>query len=225
MTLTTKLGSRSALRLSVLVVPVLFALATQVAAAGPYREGQTIEITGTVTDSAGLPVPDVDVVLKVQRKSFSAKKMSRKTRDVQRVSTRTGPRGGFTLTWRWFDYYNRFELMVGLPIRGQGEEDFQIFEKMDLKKIIKLGSPVVANIVVTDTSGIESLQDFMSQVDSDDKRKVYDDMGKPGRVQNIVYPTYTETTWWYFRSGRAYRFRGGHLEQVVHFEAIDPISG
>jgi hypothetical protein len=47
-------------------------------------------------------------------------------------------------------------------------------------------------------------------------------MGKPDRIRNVQYPRHLESSWWYFESGRVYRFRDGRLEQVVPF---DPVRG
>ena len=62
----------------------------------------------------------------------------------------------------------------------------------------------------------------IASVKSDDEHRVYDEMGKPDEVKMVRYPDSVESTWWYFDRGRAYRFRDGHLEQVIPF---DPVKG
>jgi hypothetical protein len=47
-------------------------------------------------------------------------------------------------------------------------------------------------------------------------------MGRPDRIRNVQYPGYLESSWWYFESGKVYRFHDGRLQQVVPF---DPVRG
>ena len=68
----------------------------------------------------------------------------------------------------------------------------------------------------------EAFRGEMASVRTDDQRKVYQEMGKPDRIRNVQYPGHLESSWWYFESGRVYRFRDGRLEQVVPF---DPVRG
>lgn len=210
------------LKLGLAILVLLAAVGVE---AGPYREGQPLEITGSVTDAEGMPVPDVTVVLKVRRKAFSFKKMGRTTRDTVEVSTRTDARGEYSLEWRWYDYYNRFELKAGVPVRKPGEEELEVLAEVDLGARMKQGSPVIANLVIEDTRFVDSLRDFVADLDSDAKREVYDEVGKPDRVQIIQYPTFDEVTWWYFQVGRAYRFRAGELDQIEEFDPVSPFQG
>lgn len=195
------------------------------AQAGPYREGQPLEITGAVTDAEGAPVPDVTVALKVRRKSFSVKSMEQETRDTVEVKTKTDANGEYSLEWRWYDYYNRFELRAGVQVKKPGEEEFLVLAKVDLGKRMKQGSPVIANLVIEDTTFVDSLRAFIAGIDSDDKRETYDTMGKPDRVQIVKYPTFDEETWWYFETGRAYRFRDGTLDRFDEFDPVSPFGG
>jgi acyl-coenzyme A synthetase/AMP-(fatty) acid ligase len=91
--------------------------------------------------------------------------------------------------------------------------------------------PEVAQAVVTVRDGrlvahvvggadADVLREFVASVHSDDERKVYDEMGRPDKVERVQYPERTEVSWWYFDAGRVYRFRDGRLEQVVPFEPV-----
>ena len=194
------------------ILAILTLLAAPAISAGPYREGQPLEITGAVTDSEGLPVPDVTISLEVRRRAFDVKKMGRTTRDTVEVTTITDARGEYSLEWRWYDYYNRFDLRAGVPVRKPGAEDFHVMASVDIAKRITQGSPVVVNLVIEDTRFVESLRDFVSSVTTEDEKRVYAESGKPDRVQIIQYPDYDEVSWWYFRSGKVYRFRDGTLD-------------
>ena len=68
------------------------------------------------------------------------------------------------------------------------------------------------------------MRDFSASIDSDDERRIYAEMGNPDRVQRTIAADHEEVSWWYFQSGKAYRFKDGVLEQVVHFEPIKPFG-
>lgn len=192
--------------------------------AGPYPEGEFIEIAGVVTDSEGLPIPDLTVALEASRKAFSVTKMKSTERDRTRISTETDSTGQYTLRWRWVDYYNEFELQVGVPERAGEDAELQVLESVDLSKRIRSGSPIVTNVTVADRRYADTVRDFSASIDSDDERRIYAEMGNPDRVQRILATDHEEVSWWYFQSGKAYRFKDGVLEQVVHFEPIKPFG-
>ena len=76
-------------------VALLFCLVSLAAAApgwaGPYPEGEFIEIAGVVTDSEGLPIPDVTVALEASRKAFSMTKMKSRSEFGLRTSITAAP--------------------------------------------------------------------------------------------------------------------------------------
>ena len=156
--------------------------------------------------------------MQASRKAFSFTKFRRTTRDTAEVTTQSDPRGEFSLRWRWVDYYNRFQLSATLPTTAAESGSSRVLARLDLSDRIRRGSPVVSTLVVKDTSYLESLRGFLADLDSEDEHRIHDEMGAPDKVQKIEYPGYDEVTWWYFGSGRAYRFREGRLEQVVHFD-------
>ncbi|HEY4588471.1 MAG TPA: hypothetical protein VII86_04560, partial [Thermoanaerobaculia bacterium] len=82
--------------------------------------------------------------------------------------------------------------------------------------------PAVVGVTVENRQFLDNLRQFLASIQTDDQRKVYQEMGKPDRVRNVQYPGYLESSWWYFEAGRVYRFRDGHLEQVTPF---DPVHG
>ncbi len=205
----------------------IFAVALACVAVTPasaYEDGQMIEITGTVTDSSGAPIPEISVVFNVSRRAFTVSKFGRATRDSVQLQTITDQEGQFSFDWRWLDYYNRFELQTGVPTRSTAGETFEVLGQLDLRDRIQQGSPVVASLVVDNTQFLNSLRDFLDSVDTEDKKRIYNEMGNPDRVQKTDYAEELEVSWWYFRSGKAYRFRDGKLDQVVHFDPITPFG-
>lgn len=210
------------------VCSVLLALAAATIAgpghAAPYEEGDFIEVTGTVTDPSGEPIPDIKVVFKVSRKSFAISKMERATRDEVQEMISTDPHGQFSFRWRWVEYYNRFEVIAGMPRRAAAGESFEVLVKQDLSSRIEKGSPVVVGLVIEDEEFLDSLRDFLDSVDSDDERRIYDEMGNPDQLRTTELPTHDEISWWYFKAGKAYRFKDGELIETVSFEPVSPFG-
>jgi hypothetical protein len=192
------------------------------AAARRYEQGKRIQVTGLVGDREGRPLSDVRVVLEASRSYFSMRQLRRTEKDIRRVSAVTNARGEYTLEWPWDSYFNRFELVVGVPVRKGSTEKLEELQRTDVTERMLAGSPVVAALTVQNAAFLEKLRQFVASVKSDDEHRVYDEMGKPDEVKTVRYPDSTESTWWYFDHGRAYRFRDGRLEQVIPF---DPVKG
>jgi len=192
--------------------------------AGPYVEGDYIEIAGTVADASGVPIPDVHVIFRAAKKAFSISQFGNATRDEVRQTTETDPHGQFNFRWRWVDYYNRYEILVVIPRRSAAGESFDVLSQLDISKRIRKGSPVVVALTVEEGEFLTNLRDFLATVDTEDEKRIYDEMGNPDRVQTIEHPTHDEISWWYFRAGKAYRFRDGELQQVVHFDPVTPFD-
>lgn len=185
-----------------------------------YEPGQRIEVTGLVTDPSGRPIEDVHVVLELARETFGFRTFSKEKRRVTPVSTTTNARGEYTIVFPWDDFYNSFELAVGLPVRGRQGEKFTALERLDLTRRIEKGSPVVTSVVVQNASFIDNLRQFLATVDSDDERRVYERLGRPDRVKVTKHPDHSETAWWYFDAGRVYRFADGRLRATEEFSPV-----
>lgn len=202
---------------------LLFAVLPPPAAAARYTQGDRIQITGIVSDPQGQPIEGVRVVLEASRNVFSLREMRRVDQDVRRVAATTDRAGSFTIEWPWDSYFNKFELAAGVPVRkAGGRENLQELARMDVTSKILAGNPVVTAVVIENRQFIDRLREFLATVSSDDERRIYQEMGKPDRVRTVRYPDHEEASWWYFESGRMYRFRDGRLEQVVPF---DPVRG
>jgi hypothetical protein len=205
---------------------LLFALSALLAGAAPalaHTNGETVEITGVVTGVDGKPLAGVEVVLEASRSTFSFRHFQRETDHTTRLTALTDASGQYTLEWPWNSYYNSFELAVGVPVRKADGERFEALERIDLTQRIKKASPLVVAVVVHNADFVVALRKFLAGVTSDDERKVYREMGKPDKVEERVDGEgggRGEAAWWYFESGRVYRFRAGVLEGVEKFDPV-----
>jgi hypothetical protein len=189
-------------------------------AAASYAQGERIQLTGVVTDREGQPLANVRVVLEATRTYFSVRHLRREQGEMRRVSTTTNGQGEYSLDWPWDSYFNHFELVVGVPVRKARTERVEELERVDVTRRAQAGSPVVSAIVVQNAQFIRKLREFVASVQTTDEHRVYDEMGRPDKVERVQYPGWLEVSWWYFDAGRVYRFRDGRLEQVVPFEPV-----
>ena len=189
------------------------------AARGP-AEGEPILITGRVTDTEGQPIADLEVRLYARRTAFNLRKLTREARGETSVAARTDAEGEFALYWRWHDFYNSFDLAVGLEIREAATTRWHELARLDLTERIHGGSPVSADFTLENNAALETYRDFLAGVSSEDQRRIHGEMGKPGRVDRLQKAEHAEETWWYFQVGRAYRFEDGRLQEVVDFEPV-----
>jgi hypothetical protein len=208
---------------AILILSVIAAIPATSAAAR-YAQGERVQVTGAVTDAQGQPLPDVRVTFEATRTYFSVRELRRtEDKEVRRVSATTNAAGQYTVTWPWDSYFNHFELVAGVPVRVKGgSERMEELSRQDVTRRVQAGSPAVVSVTVENRQFLDSLRQFVASIQTEDQRKVYQEMGKPDRIRNVQYPSYLEASWWYFESGRVYRFRDGRLEQVVPF---DPVRG
>ncbi len=196
------------------------------ASAARYDQGQRVQLTGLVTDRQGKPLDGIRVTLEVTRNYFSVRHLRKQAvDDVRRVAAVTNAKGEYTLEWPWDSYFNHFELVAGIPVRKGRADKLEELAREDVTKRLGGGSPVVASLVVENAKFVESLRQFLAMVKSEDERRTYDEMGKPDKVQRFEHPDHVEAAWWYFESGRVYRFRAGRLEQVVPFTPVPGAPG
>lgn len=196
------------------------------ASAARYSQGERVQVTGLVADPQGKPLDGVRVTLEVSRRYFSVRYFRKEeVDDVRRVSAVTNARGEYTLEWPWDSYFNHFELTGGVTVRKGRTDRLEELAREDVTKRLLGGSPVVVSLVIENVKFLESLRQFLAMVKSEDERRTYDEMGKPDKVQRFEYPDHVEASWWYFESGRVYRFRSGHLEQIVPFTPVPPAPG
>ena len=205
------------------LLALLVAGSLTTAAAARYDQGQRIQVTGVVTDSQGQPINNIRVVLEVSRTYFSMRELRRTAdKDVRRVSATTDARGNYTVEWPWDSYFNHFELVAGVPVHTKTGETVQELARQDVTRRVDAGTPAVIGVTIENRQFLDNLRQFLASIQTDDQRKIYQEMGKPDRIRNVQYPSHLESSWWYFESGRVYRFRDGRLEQITPF---DPVHG
>jgi hypothetical protein len=193
------------------------------AVAARYAQGERVQITGIVADAQGQPLPEVRVTFEATRTYFSIRELRRTAdKEIRRVSTTTNATGEYTLVWPWDSYFNHFEVVAGVPVRAGSGERLEELARQDVTQRVQAGSPAVVAVTVENRKFLDSFRQFLASIETEDQRKVYQEMGKPDRIRNVQYPGHLESSWWYFESGRVYRFRDGRLEQVVPF---DPVRG
>lgn len=193
------------------------------AAAARYDQGQRIQVTGLVADAQGQPLSDIRVVLEVSRTYFSMRELRRTAdKDVRRVSATTNSHGEYTIEWPWDSYFNHFELVAGVPVHTRAGESVQELAREEITRRVEAGSPAVIAMSIQNRQFLDNFRQLLASIQTDDMRRVYQEMGKPDRVRNVQYPGHLEISWWYFDAGKVYRFRDGRLDQVVPF---DPVHG
>jgi hypothetical protein len=202
---------------------LLLAGAFAPAGAARYAQGERVQITGVVADAQGQPLPEVRVSFEATRTYFSIRELRRTAdKEVRRVSATTSAAGEYTVVWPWDSYFNHFEVVVGVPVRTRTGERLEELARQDVTRRVLAGSPAVVAVTVENRQFLDAFRQFVASLTTEDQRKVYQEMGKPDRIRNVQYPGHLESSWWYFESGRVYRFRDGRLEQVVPF---DPVHG
>jgi hypothetical protein len=162
-------------------------------------------------------------VLAALRSQFDLRRFARVEKDSTRLTAVTDERGQYSLEWIWNSYYNAFELQAGVPVRKPDGERFHPLARIDLTRRLKKESPVVVAVVVQDAEFVARLRKFLDGIESDDERSVYREMGKPDKVDERVHQDgggRKEAAWWYFESGKVYRFRDGRLEKVERFDPV-----
>lgn len=220
---TFPVGARAATLAAVVLLGAILA-SPAAAARSPYTQGEEVVFSGIVTNAAGVPLPDLQVTLEASRAAFNFRKLGRVRENTRRLATVTDERGEFSLPWRWDDYFNRFDLVVAVAVRTTNGDELVELQRIDVSRRTMQGGPVVNPIQIDDTELVESRREFLANLDSQDERKVYDQAGQPERMDRVRFPDYEEVTWWYFRHGRAYRFRDGALHQVIPFDPVEPFA-
>ena len=202
----------------VLLAAALGSIVAGAALAKSYRHGDIVVFEGVVTDNQSLPVGSLRVVLEASRRRLTWRRLKRQEEGLVRWSTLTDDRGFYQFRWEWHDYYNSFRLRV---VAGAGRprpnENLKTFEIVELG-----GSPVVTSLAIADAVFIREHRRFVSSISSGDQRRIYEEMGKPDRVERMRRAGGEEISWWYFDSGQVVRFQDGSLAHIEAFHPVQP---
>ncbi len=203
--------------LRVLLCGLLFC--TTVAEAKRKRQGgETVPITGRVTDSENQALGGVEVVLEAYHRKLDLRRMKRRDTDLLRVVATTDADGRFRLDWAWNEHYRVFHLAAALPVRRQGRAELDVFSRVEITSPMRAGGAVRQDLTVENASAMRWLQSFISGQSSAAESQVYQQMGRPDKVDPPDESG--ETAWWYFEVGKVYRFRAGELDQVIEFTPV-----
>ncbi len=182
---------------------------------------KTVEVSGRITDAAGQPLGSVEVVLEAYHRKLDLRRMKRRDVDLLRVVATTGKDGRFQLEWARNDHYQIFYLATALPVRRQGRDELDVFSRLEISAEMRGGSSVRRDLTVEDAEAMRWLQRFLAGMTSAAEQRVYQEMGRPDRIDAAAEAATGESAWWYFAAGKVYRFKGGEFDQVIHFEPIN----
>jgi hypothetical protein len=188
-----------------------------------YDAGQMVMVQGAVRDGQGRPLPDLRVTLEASRTGFAVYPWGNRKREVATGSAQTTPQGEFGLQFPWNARFNHFELVVAVPVATSAGETLQELWRNDITRRVQQGSPVAVPVALEDTAFLDTLRTFLASLKTDEERRTYRETGKPDRVDRTSFPDHVETAWWYFRAGKVFRFRDGHLEKVEEFAPVEPL--
>jgi hypothetical protein len=178
-----------------------------------------------VTDPTGAPVEGITVVLLASHRSFELRNLRRVEEGLVRLAATTDAQGRFAIQWTWNPYYDTFRIRAegapGAPAVAGGQNAV-VLSEVDLTRRIGEGSPVVVALEVADAGPHRAREAITSAPHSDDQKRVFEQMGKPDRVDRLEMSGGDEVAWWYFERGKSFHFRDGRLDQVSEFE---PLTG
>ena len=205
------------------VALVLVLLLWNPAAGGDFRPGETVVFQGVVTDARGAPIPRIRVVLEASRHSFSLSRFRQEEKGLARSATLTDNSGAYRFEWEWHDFYNTFRLLV---VAGSGRaapgERLKTVERVPVDRKLLEVSPIDVGMTVSDSTFVEEHRRFVGSLEGADQTRIYERMGKPDRVQRMRRGSSEEISWFYFESGRAFRFLDSALTHSEDFTPVKP---
>ncbi len=191
------------------------------AAEGKRKDGDIVKITGQVLDPDGQPVDGVVVVLAAARSTYSFLKRQKVVEPPLRQTATVDSQGRFELEWHWDRHYNEFSIFAGLEVTRSGTADFEILTSQeDLSDRLTREIPTHITLTLSRQGYADWLKRFLADRSSPDEEKIFREAGRPDRIRVQG----RESSWWYFELGKVYRFENGALDQVIHFDPMDPMT-
>lgn len=192
---------------------------TETARQPKVRTGQLIRVAGEVTGPGGVPMPDLSILFEATGPDFKLRSLSRSRKDAVVVPTTTDTRGRFALDWSWLNGYDRFELAVAVPVTRGDRPGFEVLQRWDVSEPVRRGGPVQVSLPFEDATTADWLLRFSDGRASNDERRAFAELGLPETIEGPD-PVLGEVSWWYFSTGKVYRFKAGQLVQVFAFDPI-----
>jgi hypothetical protein len=187
----------------------------------PYADGEEVVIVGRVTDPGGNPVPGLPVEIRASRESFNLKKMRRVDENPVTLRTRTDAAGDYRIAWSWHHYYNQFLVQALIPVRLTNNRiQDHVVGETDVTGFIGNGSPVRAQITLSDPALVARVRAFESGVETHDEQRIYGERGLPDKVDDYEHASTQEESWWYFSQGTVFRFEQGRLIEIENFDPV-----
>lgn len=183
------------------------------------RTGQLIRVAGDVTGPSGVPLPDLSILFEATGPDFKLRSLSRERKDAVVVPTTTDAQGRFALDWSWLGGYDRFELAVAVPVTRGDRPGFEVLQRWDVTEPVRRGGPVHVSLPFEDATTADWLLRFSDGRASNDERRAFGELGLPEKIDGPD-PVLGEVSWWYFSTGKVYRFKDGNLVQVFAFDPI-----
>jgi hypothetical protein len=212
---TVRQATRATVVLALLVASVRLASAA-------IPQGAPVAVKGRVTDSAGAPIGGLKVAFIATRVGLSIQRWRDRRLPQDAVATATDVNGEFSLAWPWNSFYDRFELVVALPLRESGRATERELARLDVGSRLDASRQAVAIFTLEDTRFLRQIQQFEAGLKTEDERRIYAELGRPEEILRVPYPDRLETAWWYFELGRVVRFRDGRLTETQEFDPVRP---
>lgn len=189
----------------------------------PFEAGDPVRFEGSVADSGGSALGDIEVALEASTPRFDWRRLTSAPRVERRTAT-SDERGAFAIEWTWDAAFRRFELVATLSEELAGRTLRHELARVDVTDRVKSGSPVAASLVVADGGFVERARAFLGGIESPDERRIWTELGLPESIDRVESPTAVEAAWWYYATGRVARFRDGRLFELQAFDPIRPLG-
>ncbi len=206
------------------IAMLLLLIAAAAAHGARYDKGDHVLISGRVSGPDGAAITGVTVLLELSHTRFNWRKFRRTSTNTLRIPVTTTVDGQYLHDWRWDGYYNTFALAVGVPVKRGGKDDYGVLARAEITDQLKRGEPATVPLQVEAVSYLDWLRRFLDGRASGDEQRVYQDQGRPDRLDAEAADGSGESAWWYFEAGQVYRFEDGKLDQVEPFDPVKPVE-
>ena len=206
----------------IVLLPLLALLLAPCLVAQELERGTPMAVGGRVLDTDRTPISRIVVLLEAARGVTNDEGKTELTDRLQ-LPTTTDDDGTFAFEWRWDPFYDKFHLAAALPIRQGGHQTFEVLYRKEISEAMPLGGIVNEELMLPESAELVWLRRVLAPGAAEDERRIFEELGRPDRYDSPKRDG-ESSAWWYFTSGRVYRFLEGRLEQVQHFDPIPPLD-